>query len=264
MKASLYSHGWNIIKYGFDYKNALDNWAEHADEIVVAINTSEDGSYEAIESYAKKKGYPVKMVSTTFDFSTDSFAYGKVVNAALQGCTGDIMIQQDMDERIRFSPDFIDMAYKYLTSSGLKALMIPTIDLYMEKEKYCRVGSKWYLHLPGLFRGAVGFGLKADGKPDYNKTSTDELINNKGELVPYAQLWQGKDEDLKGYVDAGMMLVYHLGYLNLTDRVERAVWWKSFWERATGGDPNSHCTSIEELMKRETKLHGLPLWSPQP
>lgn len=266
MKTSIYSYCWDIIRFGFDYRNALDNWVRHAQEIVIAVNTSTDGTYEAIESYAKERGYPVRLIATYYDPVVDPFYYGKVVDAALQACTGDLLIAQDMDERIRFAPGFPAWALQTMAKRNVKALFIPTIDLYGSTDQYCRVGQKWYAHLPGLHRGAVSFGIKEGDRPDYNRTSTDELIDapGRGNLVPTIPLWHGDDAVLAEYVSRGLPLVYHLGFLSLKDRAERAVWWKAFWERATAGDPNSHETSVEELMKRETKPHGLPLWEPQP
>jgi hypothetical protein len=67
-------------------------------------------------------------------------------------------------------------------------------------------------------------------------------------------------EKIREYVNQGYPISYHLGYLNLKDRAERAKWWKDFWIRATNGDSNTHITDVNELLKRETKKHGLPLW----
>ncbi len=261
---SIYSYCWQANVMKFDIKNALDNWALYSSEIVIAVNTSTDGTYETIEAYAREKGYPVKLVRTEFDFDNDGLAYGKVVNAALQACTGQLLIAQDLDERLRFGPEFPSQAHAYLTGAGLKALMTPNIDLYGDVKNYCRLGAKWQVHLPGIFRGPVRFGLKADGRPDYNKTSTDEAIDEKGQLVSYAQLFQGPEDKLIDYVNAGMLLTFHLGYTDLRDRIQRAAWWGPFWSRATGGDPNGHSITMEELLKRETKPHNLPLWEPQP
>jgi hypothetical protein len=103
--------------------------------------------------------------------------------------------------------------------------------------------------------------LKADGRPDYNKTSTDELIDGTGNLVPTEALIRDLSlPSLQLYVADGWPITYHLGYLNLADRLDRSVWWKAFWEKATGGDTNKHPTSMAELAARETVVHGLPLW----
>lgn len=261
MKLSFYTYGWNLLANHFDFRDALDNYALYADEICVAINTSTDDTYVAVEAYAKERGHPVKLVATSFDSVNDPFYYGKVVDAALQACTGDFCVAQDMDERWCGDKAVLLKLAAHLKGSSAKAYFIPTIDLYGSADRACRVGQKWYGHLPGLRRGAVGFGLKPDGRPDYNKTSTDELLDAQGNLVPTFTLLETLDiGQLRAYAAQGMPFSMHLGYLNLKDRAERAVWWKAFWERATAGDPNGHVTSVEELLKRETREHGLPLW----
>ena len=152
--------------------------------------------------------------------------------------------------------------YLSLALSDTSAFWVPTIDLYGSKDKCLPyINKKWYIHGSGLYRGAVNFGLKPDGRPDYNQTSTDELIDIQGQLVPTTMLVYGSSFDsLARYVAAGWPLVYHLGYLNLSDRLERSIWWKSFWEKATGGDQNKHPTTMAELANREVIEHGLPLW----
>lgn len=263
-RISFYTYGWEIISNRFDYKNALDNYALYADEICVAINTSVDGSYEAVESYAKERGYPVKMIATDFDPINDPFFYGKVVNAALQGCTGDFMIAQDFDERWAGSRTKLIELAEWLAKTNAKAYFIPTIDLYGDLDHFITINRKWYGHLPGLFRGPVNFGIKENGRPCYEKTSTDELTDDKGDLVPTVPLLNDLSiEGLRKYVSQRMPYSIHLGFTDLKDRAERAIWWGDFWKRATAGDPNGHITDVNELLKRETKEHGLPLWEPQ-
>lgn len=262
MKISIYSTAWNVIKHSFDYKGALDNWAYYADEISIAIGISEDDTYNVIESYAKEKGYPVSLVKTEFDFTSDSFAYGKTENAALQNCTGDILIQQNLDERLGGNKDLIKQLGEHLYRTPfIDAYYVPVINLYGSYKSYLDIAGKWYVHKKGFFRGAVKFGIKEDGKPDYNKTSTDELIDAEGNLVRTMPLInEGTIEVLKGYASTGMPLVYHLGYVDFKERLDRSVWWKQYWEKATGGDTNKHPTSVEEIANRETKEHGIALW----
>lgn len=260
MKISIYSTAWNILNYGFDYKDAIDNWSLYADEICISVGPSADKTYEALEDYLKEKGISYKLNYQNIPH-TDPFYYGKMENSALQSCTGDLLIQQNLDERWCGEKSVLKLLGEHLSSGTYKAYFVPTIDLYGDKEDFVNIGRKWYIHSPGLSRGAVRFGLKGDGLPDYNKTSTDELIDKNQNLVPTAALIEHLTlETLHVYVKTGMPYTYHLGYLNLKDRASRAVWWKKFWENATGGDPNGHITSEEELLKRARRKHGLPLW----
>lgn len=261
MKISTYTPLFNVIEKNFDYKGALANWATFADEISLAVNTSPDGTFETLRDYARFKGYPVSIVQTNFDYS-DPFCYGKIENAALQNTTGDLLIQQNLDERFMADPKVLMRLWAHMQRNPhIKAFFVPVINLYGSNNHYTDIAAKWYIHGRGLFRGPVHFGLKEDGRPDYNKTSTDELIDENHQLVLTHKLFSGDGlEDLADYVSKGMPLVYHLGYVDLKDRAARAKWWKEFWNNATGGDENTHTSSIEELEKRHTKPHGLPLW----
>ncbi len=263
MKTSVYSTFWNANKMHLDYKGALDNWATFADEISIAVGTSTDGTFESIRSYATEQGYPVRLIQTSFDFDKDPYAYGKTENAALQNCTGDVLIQQNGDERMLVTREKLQELGRFLRSRfDVSAFWVPNIDLYGSKERYLNIGRKWMIHREGLFRGPARIGIKPDGRPDYNKTSTDELLDIMGNLVPTVSLLQGEltIENLRPYVEAGGPITYHLGYLDFKERLDRSVWWKNYWEKATGGDKNTHPTSVEEMAAKEAKEHGLPLW----
>lgn len=263
-RVSVYSSAWNVNRYSFDFKGALDNWVTFAQEISLAIPLrDEDNTFGTIEAYAKERGYPVVFTRTGFPLDgSDSFAYGRTENAALQACTGDILCQSNLDERMAVSQQRIEEMHAYLQSHPtVGAFFVPTIDLYGSYQRAAKVGQKWYWHRPGLFRGAVRSGIKADGRPDYNKTSSDELVSITGDLVPTVPLCQDLSiEGLRAYVAAGWPISYHLGYFDLKSRADRAKWWGQFWVTATGGDTNTHVTDVAELEKRHTFEHGLPLW----
>lgn len=266
MSTSFYSPLFNVIKMGFDYRGALDNWAVYADTISLAVNLPEgepdDGTYEAVRSYAAERRYPVIITQTAFAYS-DPFMYGKIVNAALQGCPpSDLYVEQDLDERWRADRGKMSLLTEVLRCNPtIKAFFVPTIDLYGSYDRAAKIGRKWYCHGSGLYRGAVQFGIKPDGRPCYEKTSTDELIDEHGNLVPTASLLDDLSiESLRVYVANGMPVSYHLGFFDLVNRSQRAQWWSSFWTAATNGDPNNHITDVAELEKRHTFEHDLPLW----
>ncbi len=272
IRISTYSTAWSVVSKKFDYKGALDNWSTFSDEISIAVpNSDTDGSAEVIATYAKEKGYNVIITRTDFKLDgSDPFAYGKTENAAVQACTGNFLWQQNLDERTLVQKDKLAELGGALGTQSLfnsvgraRAFWIPTMDLYGSDQKFLPpIKKKWYGHGRGLFRGAVKQGVKADGHPDYNVTSTDELIDENGDLVPTASLLQNYElENVKLYVEAGFPLVYHLGYLSFGDRLDRSIWWKDFWVKATNGDANQHPTTIEEMAAKEAIEHGLPLWN---
>lgn len=262
MKISIYSTLFRYAanKGGFDIKGALANWSFYADEISVACG--DDYSRDEVERVANENGYPVTTVKTDFDFDADPYAYGKTENAALQNCSGELLWQQNFDERCRANKDaMLELGERLLLNPNIGAYFVPTIDLYGSYDRYVSLGKKWYVHKPGYQRGPVNFGIKADGHPDYHKTSTDELIDRNGNLAPTYDLLPGMTiESLRAYVARGLPITYHLGYVDFKERLDRSLWWKQFWVKATAGDENQHPTSIEEIAARETKEHGLPLW----
>ncbi len=260
---AIYSTIWGLEKSpnSFDIKGALANWALYAQHISIACG--DEFSRDFVEKIANENGFPVSCIKTNFDFKEDPFAYGKTENEALQNCQGDTLIQQNMDERIRINKDILfKLSDLLLNNPTIGAFFVPTIDLYGDVNKYLApIKAKWYIHKEGYFRGPVKFGIKENGYPDYHKTSTDELIDRNGNLVPTVKLLENSSiEGLREYVNQGMPIVYHLGYLDFKERLERSLWWKSYWEKATGGDSNQHPTSIEEIAQKETQEHGLPIW----
>lgn len=270
---SIYSTAWNVRSHAFDYRGALDNWAYYADDISVAIPSWDEDTATLFAEYASERGYPLSVVPTSFDFDTDSFAYGKTENAALQNCKGDLLIQQNLDERLAGDKQkLLDLGEHMRRTPFIDAYYVPTINLYGDFDHFLDANAKWYIHKRanglGVFRrGPVHFGIKSDGKPDYNVTSTDELIDVDGKLARWFPLVRPANgqyltiEDLRPYIKSGMPISYHLGYVSLVDRLDRSLWWKRFWERASG-DQNKHPDTIEELAARETKEHGIPhpLW----
>lgn len=263
MKISIYSTAFNVIKNKFNYEDAIKNYLYYADEVCIAINISEDRSLEIITAYINENHFnSVKIIPTNFSYD-DPFCYGKIVNAALQECTGDICILQDLDER--FGGDkskLIHLSTQLLKSLDVKALFIPVINLYGDFDRYKDTAFKWYIHKRGLFRGAVNFGLKENGLPDYNKTSTDELIDKNKNLVPTVNVLQATNiYDPIQYMKLDYPFVYHLGYTDLHKRIVRNYFWKNFWEQATGGDENNHSLNVKDLLGKEYPKHNLKLWN---
>ncbi len=269
MTISSYCGAWNLIKQNFDIKDYLDNMFYYVDEAVVALNTSEDNSLEILTKYRQDTGRNLKIVETNFSYD-DPFCYGKIVNTALQACSGDICCLIDGDERISGALDkFKDFCQKLHEQDNVKSLMIPVMDLYGSLETYSKLGFKWYIAKKGLYRGAVNFGIKENGRPDYNLTSTDELTDKDGNLVNsrnMVQLLYNRPEinnsDIIEYMKAGYPHIFHLGYVKFEDRVNRNnTFWIKYWENATLGDKNNHAKTIGELEKKEAFEHGLPLWN---
>lgn len=262
MKISIYSTAFNVIKNEFNYEDAIKNYLYYADEVCLAINKSEDNSVEEIKNFISTNNFiNVKIIETDFSYE-DPFCYGKIVNAALQGCSGNICILQDLDERLGGNKEYlISLCKNFLKTHNIKALFIPVINLYKDLNHYNDIAFKWYIHKDGLYRGAVNFGLKENGLPDYNKTSTDELIDEYGNLVPTLNIVQGLNFNTPmEYIKLGYPFVYHLGYTDFHKRIKRNNFWKPFWEKATGGDANTHSLNIDDLHKENLNTLEIQKW----
>lgn len=270
---SIYSTSWGLggaAGASFDHRGALDNWAFYADDISIAVPEADEATAHLLTAHAAERGYPLSLVRTSFSFDDDPFAYGKTENAALQNCKGNVLIQQNLDERLGGDKQMIlDLGEHLYRQPYFDSYYLPVVNLYGDLDHLLDVNAKWYIHKRGndlgnFRRGPVHVGIKPDGKPDYNVTSTDELIDADGKLARWFPLVRPANgqhltvEDLRPYIKGGMPLTYHLGYLSLADRLDRSIWWSEFWKRATGGDDNKHPLTLEELAKRETQKHDIP------
>lgn len=262
MKISIYSTAFNIIKNDFDYEDAIRNFLYYADEVCIAINKSEDNSSGVIKKFILDNNLNVKVIDTNFSYE-DPFCYGKIVNAALQECTGDICILQDLDERFGGKKEYlIKICENFLKLDQVKALFVPVINLYGDLYHFKDINFKWYIHKSGLYRGAVNFGIKDNGRPDYNKTSTDELIDSNSNLVPTLNVVQALGlNDPYQYIVNQYPFVYHLGYTDFHKRVKRNHFWKNFWENATGGDKNTHSLNEKDLEINGLNETKIGLWN---
>ena len=95
---SIYSSAFNLIKNNFNYKVSLENFSTFADEVVIAINNSEDDTLEKLILYSKQFNN-VKIIPVDISYN-DPLLDGKIKNIALQSTTEEIKINLDMDEYI--------------------------------------------------------------------------------------------------------------------------------------------------------------------
>lgn len=256
MKTSIYTSLFNYDPEKFDLLEAFKNWSKYADEIVIATFEDQAKDISAIVG-SEMCGFwdiPEFQIVSCPDTSLDDPLFdGKLKNAALQACSNELVIQQDMDERL--GGDI--RQWNYLTSVLLTlkppyAAMIPVIDLYKDYHHYKAVNAKWYLHIKeGSFRGAVNFAKREDGSLDISKSDSCELIDKNENLIPYfvdsrfAQPFTNKEVD---QMNASMPHVIHLGYLDLTKRAEHNKFRKKCWE-AMEGHPVETATTVEQLEK---------------
>jgi hypothetical protein len=260
MKTSIYTSAFNIVSSNFDIYKYIIHAVNMADEVVIAVNTSKDNTLDVLESY-KSDHNSIKLIQTDFSYS-DPLLDGKIKNEALQATTGDLKIQLDLDEYIPLEnkKDWLRVGNLFL-KSGYKAIMIPVIDLYKDTDHIKNLGTKWYMHTPGLYRGVVNFGKLENGHVDIEKSDTTELIDSEGNLVDSTYLIDPKlpiDYKLKLIKNLNLPFVVHTGYLDLENRIHRnKTFWKSHWETEAGKEVNIplEVSQLENELYIEHKLN---------
>jgi len=240
---SIYSSAFNLVKNNFAYKEAIDNFCNIAEEVVIAINKSEDSTLEQVKSLSYSN---LNIIETDISYS-DPLLDGKVKNAALQATTKEFKIGLDMDEYIPLNQKSIweNLAYQ-LRFDNVDCYMIPSLNLYKDRNHYFSITNKWYLHKSNLYRGAVNFARRSNGTVDTSRSDTCELIDTNGNLVKSKYL----PNDINLLRQKNVPFVVHLGYLNFQDRLLRNKnFWKNHWQIESGGEKPNHKVheSIQEF-----------------
>jgi hypothetical protein len=272
---SIYTCAFNIVKNNFPYSDALENFSSFADEVVVAVNTSEDDTLGVMKGQASKLPN-VKIIETDYSYD-DIFAIGKIKNDALQATTKHFKIGLDLDERIplRHKYQWEKFATIIEDNDAVDALLIPSLNLWgnlgsvrddfsMHERKF-----KWYLHTAALERGAVNFGVKEDGTVDTKKSDTCELIYPDRTLVRAGAIWEDSIKNLDDYfffLENKASFVYHIGYADLEYRSQiNKNWWREFKQKREGdlvNEPHDIKTDRKDLEEPITE-HKLPAWNEQ-
>jgi len=264
---SVYTSLFNYSPDKFDLVAALQNWSKYADEIVIGTFKSQKQYLHHVidDLEIKSKGADfclIKIVECDTSLEDPLFD-GKVKNAALQACSNDIVIQQDMDERLGGKKELWDGLFNYLSRSDQNipsAFFIECIDLYKDYNHYKSLGQKWYLHIKqNTFRGPVNFAIREDGSVDTDKSDGCELIDSSGNLIPSFNLNKTfKDEH--GVFQPDLPHVIHLGYLDLEKRLDHNnSFWTSAWSNLNGSEVKIPLTLEELEVENEAKRHYLPI-----
>lgn len=229
---SIYSSAFNLLKNNFDYFFSINKFCSFADEVVIAVNTSEDDTLENLNLLTRQFKNLI-IISTDISYD-DPLLDGKIKNAALQHTSSSIKIGLDMDEYIPLWQKNIWYHLAHLLSNETDYLcyMIPSLNLYGNIDSYTFINPKWYMHKSGLFRGPVNFAKLKNNCVDTNKSDTCELINSIGNLVPSKILPTDIETLRSGYYP----FVVHTGYVSFDARLQRNQnFWKKHWLVESGG-----------------------------
>jgi hypothetical protein len=234
---SIYSSAFNIIKNDFEYESFINNFCQFAEEVVIAVNRSEDDTFNALKCLQAKNNN-LKIISTDFSYD-DPLLDGKIKNEALQNTSNPIKIGLDLDEYIPTNQkeSWIDFGKLLISNKNAGCIMIPSLNLYKDKDHYSSIGRKWYLHKEGYQRGAVNFARKDNGTVDTSKSDTCELIDINGNLVPSLVF----DNSIESLRSGSVPFVVHAGYIDLEKRVKRNLnFWSNHWKVESGGEEPKH------------------------
>jgi hypothetical protein len=263
---SVYTSAFNVTKMAFDWQAALENFLAIGDEVVVAVNTSEDDTQDSFVKWVEERAeMPVKLVFTAFSYD-DPDLDGKIKNAALQETTYPYKLGLDLDEKI--NPKFKEQL-KNLTSyffyDKTDCIMLPVINLYKNRDHFKNISQKFYFHRAGLKRGTVNFAKrKYDNTHDITKSDSCELLESNGELPRCMYLIPPQASDyqkLQVIKQNNLPFVVHEGLLDLEKKAKKnELFWKKMWEIENGSpvDIPTTAAGIEEKEKLvEGHVHGL-------
>lgn len=245
---SIYSSAFNLIKNGFDYRTSIDRFCNFADEVVVCVNTSEDRTLEELKKLRSEFSNLV-IVESHYSYD-DPLLDGKIKNNALQCTTCEVKVGLDMDEYIPQwqKPLWRQMAYGLLMENFCDCYMVPSINLYKDKDHYFSITPKWYIHKSGLFRGPVNYAKKPDGTINTLVSDSCELIDSNGNIVRSVQFSKNTEDLESGYFP----FVVHEGYINLDARLLRNKnFWAKHWLVESGGSNPAHIihSSMEDFQE---------------
>lgn len=259
---SIYTSIFNLQNNLFNWQEALDNFSDFADEVIVATTTYKSYVSLSLLLDYSKRNKKVKIVNTKFSLDEYDFD-GKLKNAALKRCSEEFCILLDADERVRVSDRYKweNLAYK-LRFDDCDAYFIPVIDLFNSEDEYKSIGMKWYLHKnkPNIQRGVVDFAKLENGKIDINKSDTTELCYTDGSLVYTKATFNNRKFDYEeDIINNNIPIVYHLGWLEKETRLRQSAFWKPVWENRAGKEVKTE-NSLDELNKIEYFKHNFGTW----
>ncbi len=265
MKISIYTSLFNLKSYFPNYKKHLENYCSLADEVIVSTIKDEGDTYSELIEYSKMNN-KIKVILTDLKPYTPPFD-GQLKDAALQKCSGDVLIGLDMDEMISsHNLDKWKEICKILLQRPEMAIWVPVINLYNDNLHFTNISKKWYVHKPGLKRGVVNFAKRPDGTHDTEKSDSCELLDQQGNLVsaaayvPFGHI-NNTTEMAQFLKDNNCPFIWHLGHIDKTRRVQlNWGFWHRQWSAENGQDVKIPM-SEEEIGEKEVFEHGLPLWS---
>ncbi len=242
-----YVSAFRLLTNGFDYERSLRAALAFFDYVTVAVNTrDDDGTLAALQSLADQIDISPRLKVVSVDLSYDDVTFdGRLKDAALQACEGDVLCQMDLDESVGPSQRALWRQYatKLLDSPGVECFMLPSVDLWGSKDTIRAdkaIDLKFRMHRKGLHRGVWKRAWLVPGKLFRTDMSdSGEILTADRELaasvavVPPQFLQPTTHAMLNGYPWTA-----HWGYADLDQRVRvnKAIWAQHWTDRNGGRD----------------------------
>ena len=270
-KISIYSSAHNLTKNGFKIVDHFNNFARFGDELVIAVNESQDNTWQLLSDLKNLSPYGDKvfLVEANFSYSDPQFD-GKLKNHALQHTAYPFKMGLDLDELVNLDqrPLWNNLCEQLEANPQLDALLIPSVNLWGNRERVRWDGEKnraykWYLHKAGLTRGPIREAVNGDGTINIAISDGCEILNEQKGLATCARIDGHLDfctnfEDyFAGIYQLGIW-VWHVGALDFDERVKRnREFWAGHWE-TTSGTKVETVVDKKQLECYNTFEHGLP------
>ena len=276
---SIYSSFFNVERMSFPWRDTLKNWLTFLDgrgEIVIAANTSTDGTPDLVEKFFKEfhennfgNGTITKVIRTEIPYEDPAFD-GKIKAAALSVCSQPFCTLLDCDERLvpQQRAQWFKLTRELEMNLSIDAIMVPVIDAFQDEKHYMCGGQslvqKWYLHRnsPNITRGVVRWAYRENGSIDIGKSDSCELIyKDSGELVRAAGLLAPLPHfmQVSSLSSGETPFVWHLGYLDKQQRIKQDEFWQPVWQNRDKSDVKT-AKKIDELEKIQYYPHRLLSW----
>jgi hypothetical protein len=240
----VYLSAFNVVQNGLSYEGPIRDALAFFDHVTIAVNTSVDDTLARFQALAEVEPR-LKIVTTDIPYTDVTFD-GRVKDAALQACEGEVLTQLDLDETIPLNQRDMWRAYaaKLLDTPGVDCFMIPTIDLWGSMETIradAAIGMKFRMHRRGLHRGVwkrawvvPGKQFRTDMSDSCELLTPDNELVRAGAVVPPQFLQPMTHSMLNGYP-----FTVHLGFVSFDQRIKvnKAIWADHWRLRAGGADP---------------------------
>lgn len=259
MGISTYQTAYNILTNGFSrWQESVINSCQFSDEVIIAVNTSEDDTDSAIrDTLWEYKNW--KIVPANFS-KLDPLWDGRMKNLALQHCTKEFKIQKDLDEIIPLwqKPLWENKLFQ-LKFSGAKVMAVPSVDLFNDEGHFKAINWKTYVNIGQAYRGPSAHALKPGYFINTQISDGTELIDEKfNALLAIAS----GPCDLAALESGEEIFVLHYGYIDKQERIKRnEVFWGAHWLQESNGTKPAHVLhdSLESFNHYEYKPHNLRL-----